>query len=265
MFAATSPTCCLSMPSTLNTVGRSTENLMPSGAVTNTGCEKPRANSRSCPLACTRYPVPAISRVFLYPSVTPTIMLATRVRDSPCSSLARRSSLGRFTLSVPSSARSAVIGSARVCASSPLGPFTRISCPVMVMSTPAGTGIGLRPMRDMVSLPLPDPGEDFPAHVSLTGLPVGQQPLGRRDDGDAQAAQHAGQLRGLGVDPQAGLGHPADAGEAALTARAVLQLDGQHLADSALGRVLHGPVGDVPLGLEDLGDVRLDLRVGHRH
>src|SRR5439155_27134214 len=106
MFAATSPTCCLSMPSTLNRVGRSTLNLMPGGGVTRTGCENPSANSRSLPLAVTRYPVPLISKVFRYPSVTPVIMLATRVRESPCSSLARRSSLGLTTATVPSSARS---------------------------------------------------------------------------------------------------------------------------------------------------------------
>src|SRR4029453_10022944 len=49
MFAATSPTCCLSIPLTWNRVGRSTVNVMPSGAVTTTGCEKPSANSRSVP------------------------------------------------------------------------------------------------------------------------------------------------------------------------------------------------------------------------
>src|SRR5215475_11612239 len=150
MFAATSPTCCLLTPSTLKMVGRSTRKVIPSGAGTSTGCEKPSANSRSVPLAVTRYPVPAISSVFLYPSVTPMIMLATRVRDSPCSSLARRSSLGRSTASVPSSERSAVIGSASVWLSSPLGPLTRTVRPSMVTSTPLGTGIGLRPIRDIL-------------------------------------------------------------------------------------------------------------------
>src|SRR3954470_3358996 len=37
MFAATSPTCCLSMPITEKRVGASTLNVMPSGAVTATG------------------------------------------------------------------------------------------------------------------------------------------------------------------------------------------------------------------------------------
>src|SRR6266705_755859 len=37
MFAATSPTCCLSMPSTTNLVGVSTRNEIPSGGRTTTG------------------------------------------------------------------------------------------------------------------------------------------------------------------------------------------------------------------------------------
>ena len=37
MFAATSPTCCLSMPSTVNLVGDSTLKEMPSGASTRIG------------------------------------------------------------------------------------------------------------------------------------------------------------------------------------------------------------------------------------
>ena len=51
MFAATSPTCCLSIPATWNRVGRSTVNVMPAGALTTTGCENPSANSRSLPFA----------------------------------------------------------------------------------------------------------------------------------------------------------------------------------------------------------------------
>src|SRR5258705_3904627 len=191
-------------------------------------------------------------------------MLATSVRLRPCSSLARRSSLGRTTTSVPSSSRSTVIGSATVWLSSPLGPLTCPVWPSILMSTPLGTGIGLRPIRDMVAVPLPDPGEDFPAYIPLAGLTVGQQPMGRGDDGDAQAAEHPRHLLCLRVDPQTGLGDPANAGQAALAVRAVLQLDHQGLADSVLGRLLDHPTGHITLGLEDLGDVRLDLRVGHR-
>src|SRR6185312_13675564 len=191
-------------------------------------------------------------------------MLATRVRLRPCSSLALRSSFGRLTFSCPSSARSIVIGSAMVCWSSPFGPLTLTVCPSIVMSTPDGTGIDLRPIRDIsTSLPLPDEGEDFPANTPLAGLPVGQQPLGRRNDRHAQPTEHPREPVRLGVHPETGLGHALDAGQAPLPVLAVLQLDDQSLADGALLGLLDRPGGDVTLGLQDLGDVRLDLGVGH--
>src|SRR5579875_1305274 len=45
MFAATSPTCCLSIPSTVNLVGDSTWNVIPSGGLTGTGWLYPVANA----------------------------------------------------------------------------------------------------------------------------------------------------------------------------------------------------------------------------
>src|SRR3954467_5019419 len=54
ILAATSPTCCLSMPLTRSRGGASTVKEIPSGARTITGWLKPRANSRSDPRACTR-------------------------------------------------------------------------------------------------------------------------------------------------------------------------------------------------------------------
>src|SRR5215218_8580982 len=54
ILAATSPTCCLSIPVTRRRVGDSTAKEIPSGAFTGTGWLKPRANSRSEPRAWTR-------------------------------------------------------------------------------------------------------------------------------------------------------------------------------------------------------------------
>src|SRR5882724_7061016 len=151
-------------------------------------------------------------------------MLATSVRERPCSSFALRSSFGRTTLSSPS-ACSIVIGSASVWDSSPLGPLTVTVWPLMATVTPVGTAIAFRPIRDIVTgLRLPHEGEDFPANASLAGLPVGEQPLGRRDDRYAQAAENARQLVRLRVDPEAGLGDALDAGEAALAVRTELEL-----------------------------------------
>ena len=110
--------------------------------------------------------------------------------------------------------------------------------------------------------PLPDVGEDFAAHALLGRLAIGEQAGGRGDDRHAEAAQNLGQIGGFRVHTQTGLGDAAHAGEAALTAGAVLEVDDEGLAH--LG-VLGAVIGDVALALEDLGDVRLDLRVGQLH
>ena len=80
-------------------------------------------------------------------------MLATSVRVSPCSEREARWSSGRVTDRVPSATRSTRIGDGTVWLSVPLGPLTVTCAPSMVTSTPAGTVIGSRPMRDMSYLP----------------------------------------------------------------------------------------------------------------
>src|SRR5262245_24842299 len=100
-------------------------------------------------------------------------MLAMSVRDRPCNDLDSRSSSGRATERAPSSPRFTVIGSATVWLRVPFGPLTVTCWPSIVTSTPAGTEIGIFPMRLIwqllsqpdrhsgSSLPLsPDVGED---------------------------------------------------------------------------------------------------------
>src|SRR5919197_2217129 len=133
-------------------------------------------------------------------------MLATSVRERPCSERLRRSSSGRDTCSVPSSPLPISIGSAMVCDRVPLGPLTVTARPSMFTSTPAGTGMGRRPILDMLFLlPSPDVGEDFPAHALLGGLPVGEQPRRRGDDGDAEPPEDLWQVGGLCVDAKSRL------------------------------------------------------------
>src|SRR6478735_6304945 len=116
-------------------------------------------------------------------------MLAISVRERPCSERLVRSSSGRVTATVPSSARPTAIGSLTVCDRVPFGPLTVTVWPSMATSTPAGTGIGSLPIRDMSSsFPLPDVGEDFSAYALLLGLTVGEQTGRRRDDRDAEPA-----------------------------------------------------------------------------
>src|SRR5690606_5007231 len=109
-------------------------------------------------------------------------------------------------------------------------------------------------------LPSPHVGEDFPANAVALGLPVGLQTGGRGNDRHTEATEHVRQLGGLRIHPQAGLGHPAQTCDAALTVRAVLQLHDQVLV---LVTLLGAVVRDVTLALEDLRDVLLELRVRH--
>src|ERR1700733_6208175 len=110
-----------------------------------------------------------------------------------------------------------VIGSAMVCESVPLGPFTVTSRPLMVTSTPLGTVIGSLPMRLMSDLPSPDVGEDFPAYSLLGALTIRAEAGRCRDDRDAEAAEDLGQVGGLRVYAQTGLAHAPHAGDRALT------------------------------------------------
>src|SRR4051794_20688553 len=108
-------------------------------------------------------------------------MLCTSERVRPCSARLSRSSSGRVTVRTPSPC-SIWMGSLIVCGSVPLGPFTVTCWPSRVISTPDGTGMGRRPIRDIVGPPLVDVGEDFPTHALLVGLAVRQQAARRRDD-----------------------------------------------------------------------------------
>src|SRR6195952_1827480 len=184
-------------------------------------------------------------------------MLLISDRVSPCRARLSRSSLGRFTSRVPSPF-STVMGAATVWLRVPLGPLTVTDWfPVLdstCTSTPAGTGTGSLPMRDIAIPPgswSPDEGEDFPTYALAVGLTVGEQALAGRDDRDAEAPEHLGERGGLRVDAQAGLADPAYAGDGALAVAAVLELDVERLAhDVLVVGDLEG--GDVPLLLEDL-------------
>src|SRR3984893_8340860 len=123
----------------------------------------------------------------------------------------------------PSSSRDNVIGSATWSCRAPFGPLTDTFWPSIVTSTPDGMGIGCLPIRDMSSTPSPHAREDLSADALPGGLAVGQQTGRGVDDRDTQPAEHSRQVGRLGVHAQAGLGNPAQAGNAALAARGGLQ------------------------------------------
>src|SRR3977135_849250 len=149
----------------------------------------------------------------------------------------------------PSSLRDTVIGSATASSSVPFGPLTETFCPSIVTSTPLGMTTGCFPIRDIifsVALPLPHVREDFAAHALACCLTVGEQTRRRGDDRHAEATQHPWQVGGLRVHPQAGLGHPAQARDAAFPAGAVLQLHHKRLAQPSILGVAGGDVARVP-------------------
>src|SRR5829696_1538042 len=195
-------------------------------------------------------------------------MLATSVRVRPCSDLLSRSSSGRVTSSSPLSARATLIGSLMTCCKEPLGPFTETAWPSTVTSTPAGTGTGSLPMRDMsatslVSRRSPHVGEHFAAYAGAVRLLVGQQALRCGDDRDTQATEHLRQSSRPRVHPQPRLRDPSDTRDRALPVLAVLQRDRQGLADLALRRIVDRIPRDVALACQDLRDSHLDLAVWH--
>src|SRR5581483_5623194 len=77
---------------------------------------------------------------------------------------------------------------------------------------------------------------------------------------DAHAAEHALPPVLAGVDAASGLGHAPEAAQDALATAAVLELDDERLVRAVLDGV---EVADVPLLLEDAGDLDLQLRARH--
>src|SRR6185369_3085504 len=185
-------------------------------------------------------------------------MLLTRVRVRPWSCLCIFCSVGRVTTSVPSS-RLTVMSGCRARLSEPFGPLTVRLRPSMVTSTPDGTGMGRRPIRDM-SVHLPDEREDFAAQLRLTRLLAGHDPLARADDDEAaEDSRDVGLAR---VDAQAGLADPLESGDDRDLPVDVLESDAQVGGRAVL---LLADVGDEALVLEDAGDLALGPRRGDDH
>src|SRR5918995_241416 len=182
-------------------------------------------------------------------------MLFTRVRVRPWSCLWVFCSVGRVTTMVPFSWLTEMSG-CRARLRVPLGPFTVTWRPSIVTSTADGTGMGRRPIRDMVDR-LPDEREDFAAQLRLARLLAGHDALARADDDDAEAAQHARDVRLARVDTQAGLADPLEAGDDRDLPVDVLERDAQERRGPIL---LLGDVGHEALVLEDAGDLALGPR-----
>src|SRR5258708_4248631 len=180
-------------------------------------------------------------------------MLATRVRVSPCSERCTRESVGRSTVTVPS-ARLMRMAAGIVRARAPRSPLTLTWLPSTVTSTPGGTVIGILPMRDTGS---PHVGDDFAAQLgALRGAP-GHQSVRGRDDGDAQPAEHAGDLTLARVDAQARPADAAQPGQSASLGVRRLERDAEHLLRCLTA---HRVRLDEPLLAEHARDLHLHPR-----
>lgn len=83
--------------------------------------------------------------------------------------------------------------------------------------------------------------------------------MGRGDDGHAQAAEDLWQVGGLCIHTQTWLRNTTNALDGTLTVWAVLEVEGQGLANLC---VLNLVVSNVAFRLQNLGDVRLELEEG---
>src|SRR5947208_6432300 len=185
-------------------------------------------------------------------------MLATRVRVSPCSARSSPRSVGRVTVITPSPC-SIFMRCGTAVRSSPFGPDTVTRPGSTDTSTPAGTLMGCLPIRDMS---LPDETDHFAADAFALGGAARDDAAGRGQDCSSEAAEDARQALLVRVDAPPGLRHALQAGQHALTAAAVLELDDEHLVRQ-LARLDDVKAADVPLLLEDAGDLLLQLRGGH--
>src|SRR5579864_309204 len=130
-------------------------------------------------------------------------------------------------------------------------PFSRAT------STPSGTGIGSLPMRDIRHSP--HERDDFAAQSgALRGAP-GHQPARGRDDRDAEATEHTGDLGLPRIDAEPRTADPPQTGERAPARASRFEGDREHL-HRGFARYLV-PVDEALLG-ENARD--LDLHLRHR-
>src|SRR3954463_7940810 len=184
-------------------------------------------------------------------------MFATSVRVRPCSARSSPRSVGRFTVTTPS-ACSIFIRAGTCCCSVPSGPATATRAGSIVTVTPSGTWMGALPI---LLIPFPDEGHHFAADAALLRGAARDETGRGREDRDAHPAEHARKAVLPRVDPAARLRHALQAGDDPLAVAAELQIDDQGIERFAL---LDAEVPDVPLLLQEAGDLDFHLRRRHR-
>src|SRR5919108_3664585 len=191
-------------------------------------------SSSALPCSRARYPTPWISSRFSNPLVTPSTMLAIRLRVSPCSARCSPRLVGRSTVSVPFD-WSIFIAGLTAWLSSPLGPLTVTRPGASETVTPSGISIGFFPIRLIAILAVarrsPDVGDDLAADTLLARLVAAHHAAGSRDDRRPHAAEYA---RHLGAADIAAPARPRDALQSTdhrLALLGVLEPDPDQLTD----------------------------------
>src|SRR5947209_3131122 len=128
--------------------------------------------------------------------------------------------------------------------SSPLGPLTRTSSGSMATVTPAGTGMGCLPMRDMLDTGLPDLRHHFAADALDASLVAGHDALGGRNDRRPHPALDARDVGVVDVGALPGTRDAPQAGDHGLAGLGVLERDRQLPAGLARSRIVHVVVLD---------------------
>src|SRR6478609_2965113 len=134
-------------------------------------------------------------------------MFATSERVRPCSARCSPRLVGRVTISSPSTC-STVMSRWILSNSSPRGPLTVTRSGSIATVTPAGTGMGLRPIRLMPASP--HLRHDLATDALAARLVTGHDALGRRDDRRAEATLDLRDLAVADVRTLARTRHPLD-------------------------------------------------------
>src|ERR1700730_12996692 len=157
-------------------------------------------------------------------------MLAISVRVSPCSARSSPRSVGRVTVTVPSSC-AICIRAGTCCWREPNGPVTATRPGSIETLTPEGSSMGLLPI---LLMRLPDEAHDFASDAARLRSSARDETGRRRQDRDAHPAQHARQTILPRVDPAARRRHALQATDDPLAVAAELEIDDQGIEGLAL-------------------------------
>src|ERR1700688_31887 len=206
-----------------------------------------------------------MSSCFEKPVETPCTALASSARSSPCLERSGPLSPLRATVTTPSPSIATGKPSKSGCCTLPFGPSAMNWPSFNSTRVPLGTAIGIFPIRDMarLSYSLPELAQQLAAEAPLARLAVGQQPLRRRHDPDAEAVAHRLDLARPAVDPAARAADPGEVVDGPRALGAVAQEDADHAHRLASRRLDLPQVLDEALLLEQPGDLELELRARH--